>query len=198
MIENGLKNAPEWEELMMIPLKTKVSNMGDKYLRGVYTIVPDDIDCHIDLEFGAYTSIASGLTIVSGQHPPVENPNVVSTFPFKEHGFGDQYPASKMDGKVVVGSDVWIGQNVTILEGVKIGHGSIIGAGSVVTKDVNHYSVVAGNPAEIIRYRFDAVTLSKLLADPWWDWPVEKVGRAFPHMHNIRGFLIWMENNSGD
>ena len=54
---------------------------------------------------------------------------------------------------VVIGNDVWIGSRVTILPGVTIGDGAVIGASSVVTKDVEPYTVVAGNPAEIIKRR---------------------------------------------
>lgn len=55
--------------------------------------------------------------------------------------------------RVIIEDDVWIGARVIILPGVKIGKGSIIGAGAVVTKDVPQYSVVAGNPAKIIKSR---------------------------------------------
>ena len=156
---------------------------------GEFTIVPDDVKCDIHLEIGNYTSIASGLTIVSGQHPPVENPDVVSTFPFNEWNFSDDYPISKMDGYVGIGSDVWIGQGVTILEGVAVGNGAIVGAGSVVTKDVLSYSVVGGNPAEIKKWRFNQAVRWALEEIAWWDWPEEKVREHVRHMHDVKEFL---------
>jgi acetyltransferase-like isoleucine patch superfamily enzyme len=176
-------------------LKKITSQTLNMILGGNHTIIPDDIDCHIDLEIGSYTSIASGLTIVSGQHPPVNNPNVVSTFPFREHGFCDQYPASKMDGKVIIGSDVWIGQNVTLLEGVEIGHGSIVGAGSIVTRNVAPYRKVAGNPARVIGWRFPDFIVQELLDIAWWHWPEKNIRLAVPHMSDIYGFLVWYHSH---
>jgi acetyltransferase-like isoleucine patch superfamily enzyme len=139
---------------------------------GRHTIVPEDVSCFVDLEIGSFTSIASGLRVVSGQHPPVEHPKCVSTFPFFEHGWGD-YPPCKMDGKVSIGSDVWVGQDVHILEGVTIGHGAIVGACSVVTKDVLPYAVITGNPTRVKRFRFEEPMLRDLLDSEWWNWPDE-------------------------
>lgn len=70
--------------------------------------------------------------------------------------------------RVEIGNDVWIGDNVVILKG-KIGDGAVIGAGAVVTRDVPPYAIVAGNPARVIKYRFDDETIRKLLKEKWWD-----------------------------
>lgn len=155
---------------------------------GRHTFVPDDVDCNIDLEIGAFCSIASGLTIVSGQHPPVEAPKAVSTFPFQEHGWGD-YPPSTQHGKVVVGSDVWIGQNVTILDGVEVGNGAIIGAGAVVTGDVWSFTIVAGNPARMLRHRFPQPVAFALARLRWWEWADDKIQEALPAMKNAADFI---------
>ncbi len=80
-------------------------------------------------------------------------------------------------GDTCVGNDVWIGYDATIMPGVKIGHGAIIASKSVVTKDVPDYAVVGGNPAQIIKYRFDENTIEKLLEIAWWDWNAEKITR---------------------
>jgi virginiamycin A acetyltransferase len=78
---------------------------------------------------------------------------------------------------VVIGNDVWIGYGATILSGVEIGDGAIIGAMAVVAKNVEPYSIVAGNPARLIRKRFDEETIRKLLEIRWWDWPAEKINK---------------------
>ena len=70
---------------------------------------------------------------------------------------------------------MWIGQYSTILSGVNIGDGAIIGANSLVTKDVPPYAVVGGNPAKLIKYRFDEETIEKLLELKWWDWDINKI-----------------------
>lgn len=155
---------------------------------GRHTIVPDDIVCNVELEFGAFCSIASGLTIVSGEHPPAP---AISSFPFNEHGWSGSYPASRHDGKVVVGNDVWIGQNVTIIEqpGMFIGHGATIAAGAVVTASVPPYALIAGNPARAKKYRFLTGQIERLLELKWWEWPDEKIHDAVPYMANVDEFL---------
>ena len=74
-----------------------------------------------------------------------------------------------------IGHDVWIGNGAIIKAGITIGTGSVIGAGSVVTKDVEPYSVVAGNPARMIRKRFNEELTAKLLRSEWWNYSEEKL-----------------------
>jgi virginiamycin A acetyltransferase len=85
-------------------------------------------------------------------------------------------------GDTVVGSDVWIGHEATVMPGVSIGDGAIVGARSVVAKDVPPYGFVAGNPARLLRRRFDDADVRRLLSAAWWDWPAELVTR---HMRDI-------------
>ena len=66
----------------------------------------------------------------------------------------------------------------------RFGHGAIVAAKSVVTHDVPPYAIVAGNPAKVVRMRFEKWTVDRLLAVAWWDWPVDKITR---NLNAIRG-----------
>jgi len=83
------------------------------------------------------------------------------------------HPACK--GDIIVGNDVWIAPKGTIMSGVKIGIGYIIGAGFTVTKDVPPYSIVAGNPAKFIKFRFTEEQIESLLQISWWDWTEDRI-----------------------
>lgn len=103
-----------------------------------------------------------------------------STYPFPTMGGGwsrhiDLLTGLPNRGDTVVGNDVWIGYGATVMPGVRIGHGAIVGAGSVVTADVPDYGIVGGNPAGLIRHRFGADDIDRLLALAWWDWPLEHI-----------------------
>lgn len=155
---------------------------------GRHTIVPEDMETHIRVEIGAFTSIASGVKVISGQHPPVVAPECVSTFPFSEHGWGE-YPKSKMDGEVYIGNDVWIGEDVKIMEGAWIGDGAIIGAGSLVTGEISPYSIAVGVPARLKKWRFDMPTVDLLLKVKWWKYSDEAITQDFlPYMSDINNF----------
>ncbi len=110
------------------------------------------------LEIGSFCSIAENTKFMLGGNHNMSN---LSTYPFKAM-FSDQ-AESITKGPIIVGDDVWFGTNTIILSGIKIGKGAVIAAGSVVTKDVPPYSVVGGNPAKVIRYRFDENLIKKLL-----------------------------------
>jgi len=126
------------------------------------------------LRIGKFCSISSGVEIyLGGEH----RTDWLTTYPlsllFNQEDAISKYQISK--GDVIIENDVWIGRGVTILSGVNILNGSCIGAMSVVTKDVPPYSIVAGNPAKVLRYRFEKEIIRKLLKARWWDWPVEKI-----------------------
>lgn len=102
---------------------------------------------------------------------------MVFTYPFKV--FGGQWSSAPLPivikGDTIVGNDVWIGHGATLMPGVNIGDGAIIGTNSLVTKDVEPYTIVGGNPAKAIRKRFDDETIQLLLAIKWWDWDMQKI-----------------------
>lgn len=104
----------------------------------------------------------------------------ISTFPFSifsnyiSQNFSKKihYPNK---GDTVIGNDVWIGYNATFMPGVHVGDGAIIGANANITKNVPPYSIVGGNPAKLIRYRFNENETRDLLEIKWWDWDIEKI-----------------------
>ncbi|MCH1918741.1 Vat family streptogramin A O-acetyltransferase [Shewanella sp. A3A] len=103
-----------------------------------------------------------------------------STYPFQIFGNGWEKvipTAAELPykGDTHVGNDVWIGYEATIMPGVTIGSGAIIASKSVVTADVPPYSIVGGNPAKVIKYRFEPDTITQLLDIAWWDWSAEKI-----------------------
>jgi chloramphenicol O-acetyltransferase type B len=126
------------------------------------------------LRIGAFCSIASGVQIFLGNH---HRTDWVSSYPFP--AFFDEarhipnFGVSR--GDVTIGNDVWLCANCTILSGVTIGHGAVVGTGAVVTKDVEPYSIIAGNPAKHIRWRFDEETRAALLEAAWWNWSTAEI-----------------------
>lgn len=128
------------------------------------------------LIIGKFCQIAHGSRFItaSANHPM----GGFSTYPFSifnpdtMDAYGD---LALQWGDTVIGNDVWIGYGATILPGVTIGNGAIIGAKSVVARDVGPYEIVGGNPARIIRPRFDAKTIGSLQRVCWWDWPIDHI-----------------------
>ncbi|MGC6406593.1 Vat family streptogramin A O-acetyltransferase [Bisgaard Taxon 45] len=108
--------------------------------------------------------------------------NAVSTYPFGIFGYEwakalPEKSELSSKGDTVIGNDVWIGYNATIMPGVHIGDGAIIGTNAVVSKNVPPYTIVAGNPACVIRQRFSPEKIEQLLNLKWWDWDIEKITR---------------------
>ncbi|WP_027184172.1 CatB-related O-acetyltransferase [Desulfovibrio inopinatus] len=132
------------------------------------------------LIIGKYCAIARKTTFImnGGSH----GLGAFSTYPFFIFGSGweEGVPEKHLFPDVqdtVIGNDVWLGYNATIMPGVHLGHGCVVGAQSVVTKDFSPYSIVAGNPAKLIRPRFQNDVVDALLQISWWNWSPEKVTR---------------------
>lgn len=101
----------------------------------------------------------------------------MSSYPFKAFGgsWASIQTVGQIKGNTIIGNDVWIGYGATLMPGVLIGDGAIIGALSCVTRNVDPYTIVGGNPATVIRKRFDEDTINFLLKIKWWDWPIDKI-----------------------
>jgi acetyltransferase-like isoleucine patch superfamily enzyme len=125
------------------------------------------------VHIGNYCSIAKNVTFfVDGNH----RMDLATTFPLGRIGVEGGTPCGWGRGAPRVGSDVWIGAGAVIMSGVSIGHGAVVAASSVVTKDVEPYAVVAGNPAVRKRGRFaDEAVPRALLESEWWDLPESDV-----------------------
>lgn len=134
------------------------------------------------LIIGRFCQIAAGVEFVmNGANHQM---NAVSTFPFYTMEGWDMDPPSPSDlplkGDTVIGNDVWIGQNAVILPGVHIGDGAIIGVSSVVGSDVAPYTIAAGNPARVLRKRFDDDLIDLMLRFRWWDRTIEEINDLIP------------------
>jgi virginiamycin A acetyltransferase len=131
------------------------------------------------LIIGRYCAIASGVRfLMPGANHADLGP---STFPFGI--FGEPWAERTMDlvmgapsrGDTHIGNDVWLGYGALVMPGVTIGHGAVVAAASVVAADVPPYAIVAGNPARVVKRRFEDDDVAKLLRAAWWDWPPELV-----------------------
>lgn len=122
------------------------------------------------VKIGKYCAIAHNLRIRPRNHH-YGYPNI-------QDYFQNRFNFPKLDnvkGPVTIGNAVWIGDNVTILSGVTINDGAIIGAGAVVTKNVPAYQIFGGNPAQLIKQRFNNSVVQQLINIKWWDWHEEKI-----------------------
>jgi acetyltransferase-like isoleucine patch superfamily enzyme len=145
-------------------------------------------DAGAKLTIGRYCSIADGVEIFLGGNHRTE---WITTYPFDRlPGMWPPRPAAASShttkGDVTIGHDVWIGSGAVILSGVTVGTGAVIGARAVVSRDVPPYGVVAGNPARLLRLRFDDETVATLLATAWWDLDRGAVETLVPLLQSAR------------
>lgn len=176
-------------------LQSKHIIVGDySYYSGYYHGRPfedcvmylDELDNHRHpdatdrLIIGKFCSIATGAKFMLGGNQG-HNYNWISTYPLDGFendfdGYANVLPvAHEPKGDTVIGNDVWIGAEAMIMPGVTIGDGAVIATRAVVTKNVEPYTIVGGNPAKQIKKRFSDEDITILLEVKWWDWPVEKI-----------------------
>lgn len=126
---------------------------------------------HSGLNIGKFCSIAKNVTIFLGGNHRVD---WITTYPFsiqprwRRFTGRVEHPTSR--GDVIIGNDVWLGSGCTILSGVSIGDGAVVAANATVTRDVPPYAIAAGNPARVVRFRFEEQQVARLLELRWWDW----------------------------
>lgn len=134
------------------------------------------------LVIGKFCQIGAGVEfMMNGANHQM---NAATTYPFYTMAGWKMPPpaveALPFKGDTVIGNDVWIGQNAVILPGVHIGDGAIVGANSVVGSNVAPYSIVAGNPARLLRKRFDDELIGLMLRFKWWDKSIEEINCLIP------------------
>lgn len=146
------------------------------------------------LRIGSFCSISAEVSFFLGGEHRVD---WASTFPFghvfqKETGILNPpipgHPASK--GDVTIGNDVWIGRGATFLSGVTVGDGAVVGARAVVSADIPPYAVAAGNPARVVRLRFEEEIIDLLLKLQWWGLPVNTIRELAPILSQPPSALV--------
>lgn len=159
-------------------LHNMVRIYGDAYVDsnceiGNYTYISSGSKIYSNTKIGNFCSIGPNVTIAAGDHPLDQ----FTTHPILYDTAWNKKIAnsSSINKETVIESDVWIGCNAFIKSGIKIGVGAVIGASSVVTHDVPPYAIVAGNPARIIRYRFNNNVVEKLISSKWYDNGINEV-----------------------
>lgn len=185
------------QECFLVSRKAKIGKqvmirrdvfIGDGVEIGEYSYVsgPNSFIC--SGQIGKFCSIARGVTIGMGNH----NYNWVTTHPImvdKKYNFIEEDIEQPQKNETIIGNDVWIGVNALVMRGIKIGNGAVIAAGSVVTKDVEPYSIVGGNPAKFIKYRFSIETILMLENIRWWDWDKKTIENNIKHFYNVDNFI---------
>ncbi|MCB1388932.1 MAG: CatB-related O-acetyltransferase [Rhodobacteraceae bacterium] len=138
------------------------------------------------LVIGRFAQIAQGVRFItaSANHPL----GGLTAYPFRIYDMATTGPyvaEAATHGDTVIGPDVWLGFEARVMPGVTIGAGAIVAACAVVARDVPPYSLVAGNPARVVRMRFEPATIQRLLSLAWWEWPIDAILAALPALESV-------------
>jgi phosphonate metabolism protein (transferase hexapeptide repeat family) len=165
-----------------------------------YSYLVKDVEV-FNSEVGKFANIASRVRINPTNHPMWRATLHHFTYRSKSHFMADEDDDIVSDWRnqhrVVIGPDVWIGHAAILMPGVSVGTGAIIGAGSVVTKNVSDYTIVAGNPARIIRRRVDEEVELMLKRIAWWDWNREQLIAAIPDFRELDAAAFALKYDKG-
>jgi acetyltransferase-like isoleucine patch superfamily enzyme len=148
-------------------------------------------DCDIsNTQIGSFCSIANNVKIGGGIHP-IDWASTSPAFYYGKDSIKAKFSSHERANvkNTYIGHDVWIGQDVLVSQGIKIGTGAVVGMGSIVTKDVEPYTVVAGNPAKLIKKRFDDEVTKKLIDSNWWLLPEDTLKKISIDIKNPIVFL---------
>lgn len=153
------------------------------------------IGCGCDMfasEIGKFASVATEVRINPVQHPTYDRV-VQSHITYRRalYGFGEndaEFFAWRESRRATIGHDVWIGYNATIQGNLTIGNGAVIGSMAVVTKDVEPYTIVVGNPARAIKARFSPRIIEGIEKSAWWDWTHKQLHERLLEFNDIEAF----------
>lgn len=146
---------------------------GDEYSRSHFKPLWE----YDKLYIGNYVCIGAEAVILMGGNN-THRKDWFSSYPFMEK-IKDAYVSK---GDTIIEDGVWIGMRVIIMPGVHIGEGAVIGVNSVVTKDVEPYTIVSGNPAKVIKKRFDNDIIGELLALKIYNHSEEEIDKLVPYL----------------
>jgi len=187
------------------PALAETASINDSYI-GDYTSIDEGTLIHESVfgdysyimencqvmfsDIGKFCSIASYVRIHPVNHPFERTTTHHMTYRREMFGLANEDESAffewrRKDQRVTVGHDVWIGHNAIIMPKVNIGHGAVVGSGSIVTKDLPPYSIAVGNPAQVIKYRFDERTIEKLLEVEWWNWSYDDIRDRFEMLIDV-------------
>ena len=188
-----------FQEFAQLPID-QVRWMGDRVQVGRFTYFHESVRFLTwvsgeKIVVGDFCSVADGAMICVGGNHRTE---LVSTFPFDNILLHKPNPTRtyKTTRDTLIGNDVWIAARACVLGGAHIGDGAVVSTGAVVSGDVPPYAIMAGNPAQVVRYRFSKTTVERLQRLKWWDWPNDKIRANVEWFYRpIQEFLDHFETN---